>query len=1091
MIIKKSISLIVLSLTAYSLCAEQSRDGAANNKDYSRSNNEVMHIRSSDIYEPQPQLSPRELDRTFEVSKFMKPMPSTRQIKSISQVNNQESASALSAASAGCSSNVFTGLSGTDFLNALKNNGRECIDTLFNDEPETLALGAYSDANFATVIDEIKAKTSTYNGTDADNYINAMYYWLKAYAFYDNRRFVTSANQKSITEAINALYVNGHFFDKTKENAAVVRSAMSIIKNANIAERFMHIARDLLTRFDESYEEIGDWGASATPLFWQALNSCSRDATCREKEHNLALINAITNFIYTNIDWLSKSDNDYHLFNLGYQLVNLHKGDAEPHFSAISDELAVQINKVLNTFGPLRTDKARTFYMAVFESIDYNRVCSTYDTCELKAELIAAVLDDRMTCSSGTLSIWAQDMDQAQLEWTCNSLGAHETYFHQTLKTNQTPVTPDDNDKLQMIIFNDKKEWITYGGALFNVSTSNGGTYREGDPSNGTPEATFYAYEDVPQRPIFDVWNLRHEYIHYLEGRFISKGSFRDSDDAGRTTWFGEGIAEYISLRNCNAGAVEEARTGDYDLSTIFTNEYGVSQTRIYDWGYLANRYMFEKNNSQFFGMLELFKEGEFEEYRSDVVDPWVEDNTFDDDFSTWLTTVESSDCTVDNTRPASPIEPVNIDDIQGSEQAGINACALGRPPESENIQPGKAICLSDTSNGKQIQLGLSVPSGLVNVSLEITLQHGSGNADLLHRWDSRPNSTTYDYISNSATNEETILVENVEAGWNYIHVPANNEFSDVTLLARYIQNDNVADNVLVNGVSKVASGERLEQLFFTMDVPENVSSLTFDMSGGTGDADLYVQYGTEPTMSNFTCRPYENGNNEHCEIENIQAGTYHVMVQGYKIFTDVNLVGNFNLIANNELPSAQADGPYVANVGDEIIMDSSSSSDSDGTIVDQTWDLGDGTTSNLANPSHAYATAGTYTITLTVTDNSGAVSSTRTTATITEASNGSGLQNGVVKQVSGLKGNETFYTFTVPAGASNLTVGTSGGTGDVELHVKFGSDATKSDYDCRPWKVGSTETCQIDSVEAGTYYIMLLGHNDFTDVNLVGNYTH
>jgi microbial collagenase len=78
----------------------------------------------------------------------------------------------------------------------------------------------------------------------------------------------------------------------------------------------------------------------------------------------------------------------------------------------------------------------------------------------------------------------------------------------------------------------------------------------------------------------------------------------------------------------------------------------------------------------------------------------------------------------------------------------------------------------------------------------------------------------------------------------------------------------------------------------------------------------------------------------------------------------------------------------------------------------------------------------------------------------------------------------------TVPAGASDLSFTTSGGAGDVDMHVKFGSEATKSDYDCRPWKVGSNETCVISNVEAGTYYIMLLGFNDFTDVNLVGSYT-
>jgi len=51
-------------------------------------------------------------------------------------------------------------------------------------------------------------------------------------------------------------------------------------------------------------------------------------------------------------------------------------------------------------------------------------------------------------------------------------------------------------------------------------------------------------------------------------------------------------------------------------------------------------------------------------------------------------------------------------------------------------------------------------------------------------------------------------------------------------------------------------------------------------------------------------------------------------------------------------------------------------STDSDGTIASHAWTFGDGGTSTLANPSHAYAAAGTYSVTETVTDNGGATGS-------------------------------------------------------------------------------------------------------------------
>ncbi|MDW3214193.1 MAG: PKD domain-containing protein [Ilumatobacteraceae bacterium] len=56
--------------------------------------------------------------------------------------------------------------------------------------------------------------------------------------------------------------------------------------------------------------------------------------------------------------------------------------------------------------------------------------------------------------------------------------------------------------------------------------------------------------------------------------------------------------------------------------------------------------------------------------------------------------------------------------------------------------------------------------------------------------------------------------------------------------------------------------------------------------------------------------------------------------------------------------------------------FDAAASSDADGSVVDYTWDFGDGASgANVVDPTHIYASAGDYTVTLTVTDNEGAVS--------------------------------------------------------------------------------------------------------------------
>jgi PKD repeat protein len=86
-----------------------------------------------------------------------------------------------------------------------------------------------------------------------------------------------------------------------------------------------------------------------------------------------------------------------------------------------------------------------------------------------------------------------------------------------------------------------------------------------------------------------------------------------------------------------------------------------------------------------------------------------------------------------------------------------------------------------------------------------------------------------------------------------------------------------------------------------------------------------------------------------------------------------------FNPTTGNQPPTANfsytANG-LVANFTD-------SSSDSDGTIASRAWTFGDGSTSTATNPSHTYATSGTYSVSLKVTDNGGATNTKTTSVTV------------------------------------------------------------------------------------------------------------
>ena len=94
------------------------------------------------------------------------------------------------------------------------------------------------------------------------------------------------------------------------------------------------------------------------------------------------------------------------------------------------------------------------------------------------------------------------------------------------------------------------------------------------------------------------------------------------------------------------------------------------------------------------------------------------------------------------------------------------------------------------------------------------------------------------------------------------------------------------------------------------------------------------------------------------------------------------------------------------------------------------------------------------------------------------------------VRALSGTAGGETLYSIEVPAGVSGpLSITTTGGSGDVSLHVSVGEAPADSGMwnSSRP---GNAETIRINAPAAGTYYIKLKGVRAYSNVTLQARFT-
>jgi hypothetical protein len=345
----------------------------------------------------------------------------------------------------------------------------------------------------------------------------------------------------------------------------------------------------------------------------------------------------------------------------------------------------------------------------------------------------------------------------------------------------------------------------------------------------------------------------------------------------------------------------------------------------------------------------------------------------------------------------------MNSRKMNGPGKAGVllaTVCLLASVSFGAETPLTNGVPLTGLSGiaGSETFYKITVPAG--QDQLQILTTGGTGDVDLYVRFGALPTTTSYDYRPYKAGNEETVNVTSPVAGVWYIMLRGYDAYAGVTLKATY--SAAVSIIALTNGVPVTGlSGAAASETYFKIDVPAGQSKLDISISGGTGDADLYVKQGAVPTTTVYDYRPYLTGNAESVSINNPTAAAWYIMIRGYASYTGLTLLATYG---------------------------------------------GGG--------------AGTE------------------------------LENGVpVTGLSGLQASEKIYRIQVPTDQTYLEIAISGGTGDADLYVKFGSQPTTSSYDYRPYLAGNNETVTISNPTAGVWFIMIRGYNDYANLTLKATY--
>lgn len=662
-------------------------------------------------------------------------------------------------AAAECNVTDFTNNTGGALVEKVKAATTDCVNTLFRLQGQD-GYHAFREDQMVTIADAMRDASASYPG-DGTTGMPQLILFLRAgyYVQYYDPDTVGEYGPRlrtAIQGALDGFFGSSHAFDVTDANGESLSEAIILVDSAEENARYLNIVKRMLADYDESYNSS-----------WYMLNAVNSVYTIMFRGHQVpefisaieadsSVLNSLHDFAANHLDLLG-TEQSFLASNAGLELGRFLKEDS---LRAKASPLAADLMGKSSIDGP-----TAPLWVSVAMMVDaYDKDnCSYYGACDLAKRLEKAVLPVKHTCSD-SITIRAQDMAAEELEASCTSLRNQDAYFHEVARDNG-PVADDNNKTIEVVAFDSSTDYRTYAGVIFGIDTNNGGMYLEGDPKVKGNQPRFIAYEAEWARPDFQIWNLNHEYTHYLDGRYNMYGDF----EAGMTTptvWWVEGFAEYVSYsyrKLAYEAAIAQAANHTYTLRTLFDTTYdNADQTRVYNWGYLAVRYMLESHRSDVDTLLGLYRKGDWDGARTLLTS--TIGSRYDTDWNTWLTACAAGACGGGSTNPP-----------EITECTATDTRLLGRNCMRSELKAVK---------GDYAYLAVLIPAGITQ--LKITASGGTGDADLYYSSEEWATTQVNTDKSVGAGNEHTLTVNNPAPGYHFISLYGNEKFDGAKITTEF-----------------------------------------------------------------------------------------------------------------------------------------------------------------------------------------------------------------------------------------------------------------------------------------------------------------
>ncbi|MFC9293482.1 collagenase [Streptomyces sp. NPDC057011] len=396
-----------------------------------------------------------------------------------------------------------------------------------------------SDAHVQAVSRRISGLAAAHDGRNS-SHLEEMFTYLHAAVYHDFSRdeidLTDAATVDAMRRAIEAFGNAPHSFDVTASNARTLREAL-YAAGPGLRQHQLGLVKKVLATMDASHPETHKdqtWGGAALAALtvnylgvYPGNQDSAFHAAVKADPSYRAAFKAFAGYTHlkgTANAWVTRDAlGEYGRFG---------------QIDGLRDQIVPDLGSLL---GSVKADwgNGSEQWAKIVSWLNTYEACKPYGVC--KEDIEKMLFPNTYTYDNGGIKVRTA-LDRATVDQLYYASKQVKAQYHRVLGTDQ-PLAGDPNSTLNIVLYASRADYVTYQTMLYGYGTNNGGMYIE----NG---ATFYTYQRrVPQDSSLTLEELfRHEYTHYLNGRYAVPGFFGEGPwyEGDRTTAMDEGTAEFF-----------------------------------------------------------------------------------------------------------------------------------------------------------------------------------------------------------------------------------------------------------------------------------------------------------------------------------------------------------------------------------------------------------------------------------------------------------------------------------------------------------------------------------------------------------------